>query len=84
MLRSDPGTARLISQCADYQRDMLAPRSPIPPDQFGTIPLLAKILRCIVMAQDQMDVELNYTRLDFRDGSEVVEMQLEEDSDVTD
>lgn len=63
---------------------MLVRGSPFPPDQFGTITLVTTLLRCIGMAQDQVDVELYYTRLDFRDGSIMVEMQLEEDSDFSD
>ncbi|KAL8835337.1 MAG: hypothetical protein Q9176_006989 [Flavoplaca citrina] len=36
------------------------------------------------MSQDQMDGELNYARLDFRDSSNVLELQVEEDSDISD
>ncbi|KAL8669748.1 MAG: hypothetical protein Q9168_005676 [Polycauliona sp. 1 TL-2023] len=79
--RYESGTVRLLRQCADYQKDMLVRESPISPDQFEIVTLVAMLLRCLVMSQDIAEVEGNYSPLQFPNDQDVVEMRAEEDSD---
>lgn len=60
---------------------MVVRESPIPPDQFESITLVATLMQCLVMSQDLAEVDMSYTRLRFLEGSNVVEMRAEEDCD---
>ncbi|KAL8725004.1 MAG: hypothetical protein Q9166_007627 [cf. Caloplaca sp. 2 TL-2023] len=77
----ESGTECLINQCAQYQKDILVRESPILPDQFDQVTLVAMLLRCLVMSLDISKVDGNYSRLCVLDGPGVLEMRPEEDSD---
>ncbi|KAL8767053.1 MAG: hypothetical protein Q9209_006347 [Squamulea sp. 1 TL-2023] len=77
----DPNTVCLIGQCAEYQKDVLVRESPISPDQFDRVTLVAMLLRCLIMSHELAEVDGNYSSLHFLDGPGVIEMRPEEDSD---
>ena len=74
-----PGTMRIIRQCADYQKDMLFRESPIPPDQFESITLVATLLQCLIMSRDLAKFDMWSEGTQTLNGSTVVEMRPEED-----
>ncbi|KAL8992328.1 MAG: hypothetical protein Q9169_007184 [Polycauliona sp. 2 TL-2023] len=78
--RHEPGTLRLLRQCAHYQKDMLVRESPISPDQFESVTLVATLLRCFVMSQDLSEVDGCYSRLQSFDSAGMLEMRPEKDS----
>ncbi|KAL8787564.1 MAG: hypothetical protein Q9213_002126 [Squamulea squamosa] len=77
----EPHTVRLIGQCAEYQKDVLVRESPISPNHFDRVTLVAMLLRCLIMSQELADVDGSYSSLCFLDGPGEFEMRPEEDSD---
>lgn len=63
------GTCEIIAQSAQYQKEILVQRSPIPAAEFDEIIVIAQLLRCLLISSEISDVNGNYT--DFMDGSDI-------------
>lgn len=77
----EEGTFLLLAHCARYQKEILAPYTPITADERNRLTLVAALLRCLLMAKQLFDMDGWWSSATLIDSSDVYEIRSEGISD---